>query len=105
MTTSPRPHGRGPIEASFPGFTDRAVKGSPRPHGRGPIEARAHNRLRRMTPESPRPHGRGPIEAVQMGIRERGLQANLHGLMAVAPLKHRDRVVERPNLCAISTAS
>src|SRR5579875_989847 len=101
---SPRPYGRGSIEAS----TDRAQlvaasRKSPRPYGRGSIEAFTAPPARERRPSSPRPYGRGSIEAATTPASSSASWSCLHGRMAVGPLKPR-----RPHLAGkvgrVSTA-
>src|SRR5579875_347673 len=85
---SPRPYGRGSIEAS----TDRAQlvaasRKSPRPYGRGSIEAFTAPPARERRPSSPRPYGRGSIEAATRSSDGPRPSSRLHDRMAVAPLK------------------
>ncbi len=54
----PRPHGSAGIHASL-----ESLIATPRPIGRGPIEAFSSSAARKSASWTPRPIGRGPIEA------------------------------------------
>ncbi len=78
-----------PLKRTLPiGLRSRCAT-SPRPKGRGPIEAVACTPVSAMrTSPSPRPKGRGPIEARRRGEGPlRGLR-NLRDRKVAAPLKH-----------------
>ncbi len=82
--TTPRPRGRGPIEASIMTVLVLCRWLTPRPRGRGPIEASGCGNPGVIDVMTPRPRGRGPIEAG----RRKGLQSRSGGL--------RDRAVAAP---------
>src|SRR2546423_559003 len=76
---------------------------SPRPRGRGRIEALAARQSLPPSWWSPRPRGRGRIEAGPYGlVLPRSLR--LHGQEAVAALKRRRTAAERISDRLVSTA-
>ena len=84
-----RLHGRkavAELKPAVPSVAVQAPASSPRPKGRGRIEARSTPFTHHPTHMSPRPKGRGRIEAV-CSAKGKPVVVRLHGRKAVAELK------------------